>query len=277
MDLFRFPTEIRLQIYSELLVSSERIVFAAEFATPSPPLFRPKRNGLWPALLRANKMVYSEASPLLYSNNCFQFPNGFASGNAIWAAYYSPFINKIGSQASFIRYICITTPTAFDSKHGRARLHDYHVKNLKLIRDTCTSLTTFELYLATYSTIYPGCKLHISRVSADALMLVAVYLKAIAPLKKIIVNFRAYGEKYLGDYKKELSDHLTKRMNRCGWTTRTIRLEIPTKTLISDDEECGYFSEEDFRRCMHYNDYHRRDKEERMLVVGTFTRTDDPY
>jgi hypothetical protein len=65
MNFFGFVTEIRLKIYSELLVLSEPIVFVADYGPPSPPLFRSKRDGLYPALLRVNKKAHREASPLL--------------------------------------------------------------------------------------------------------------------------------------------------------------------------------------------------------------------
>ena len=52
INLFGFPTEIRLKIYSELLVHSEPIVFVADYGPSSPPLFRSKRDGLCLALLR---------------------------------------------------------------------------------------------------------------------------------------------------------------------------------------------------------------------------------
>jgi len=69
MGLFDLPVEIRLKIYSELLVLPEPIV--ADYGPSLPPLFRSRRNGLYPAILRANRKVYGEASPLLYSNNRF--------------------------------------------------------------------------------------------------------------------------------------------------------------------------------------------------------------
>jgi hypothetical protein len=74
MNFFGFHTEIRLKIYSELLVHSESIVFVADYGPPSPPLFWSKRDSLCPALLRVNKKVYSEASSLLYSNKPLLIP-----------------------------------------------------------------------------------------------------------------------------------------------------------------------------------------------------------
>jgi hypothetical protein len=113
MSFFGVPSEIRLKIYSELLVHSEPIVFVADDdGPPAPPLFRSKRDGLCPALLRVNKKVHSEASPLLYSNNRFRFPDIFTSTpSATNSPHIAPFLRQIGSQASLIRHICITFPT----------------------------------------------------------------------------------------------------------------------------------------------------------------------
>jgi hypothetical protein len=111
INFFGFPTEIRLKIYSEPLVDSEPIIFIADYGLSSPPLFRSKRDGLCPALLRVNKRAHSEASPLLYSNNRFRFPDIFTSTpSATDSAHIAPFLSQIGSQASLIRHICIAVP-----------------------------------------------------------------------------------------------------------------------------------------------------------------------
>ena len=74
MHIFDIPSKIRLKIYLELLVLSEPIVFIADYGLCPPLLFRSQREGLCPALLRINKMIYHEANTLLYSNNRFQLP-----------------------------------------------------------------------------------------------------------------------------------------------------------------------------------------------------------
>jgi hypothetical protein len=57
VDVFGFPYEIRLNIYSEVLIISDPIVFVAEYGPPSPPLLRSRRDGLHPAHLRVNKQA----------------------------------------------------------------------------------------------------------------------------------------------------------------------------------------------------------------------------
>jgi hypothetical protein len=59
INFFGFPTEIRLKIYSELLVHSEPIVSVADYGPSSPPLFRSKRDGLCPALLCVKEQARS--------------------------------------------------------------------------------------------------------------------------------------------------------------------------------------------------------------------------
>jgi hypothetical protein len=173
--------------------------------------------------------VYSEASPLLYSNNRFRFPDICTSTpSATDSAHIVPFLSQIGSQASLIRHICIAFPTFDDYRRGRAKLHEAHIKNLELIRDTCTSITTLELSLSkTFPLDSANDALDDSPIVADALDLLDMRFKAVPSLKEIIVNVQVYGE-------EDLSDDLMK-MRDCGWTVEVTKLEIPKKVWICDE------------------------------------------
>jgi len=72
MNLFAFPVEMRLKIYSELLVHRRPINFSVPFGGDLSSRLCPERVDLCPTLLRAGKQVYGEAISLLYSNNCFR-------------------------------------------------------------------------------------------------------------------------------------------------------------------------------------------------------------
>lgn len=74
-NLFSLPVEVRLQIYEKVLVLSEPIIFVADKGPALPPLFLRQKYGLSPTLLRTNRKVYEETRPLLYSKNCFKFPD----------------------------------------------------------------------------------------------------------------------------------------------------------------------------------------------------------
>ena len=270
MNFFGFPKEIRLQIYSELLVCSDPIVFVADYGPLSPPLFRSRRDGLCPALLEANKKVYSEASPLLYSNNRFRFPNAFASiSSAADTPHIAPFLRQIGSQASLVRHIYITFPTFNDFQHGRARLHEAHIKNLELIRDTCPRITTLELSLPPDHLSSALCDSHIA---AEALDLLDTRFKAIPSLKEIIVNFQVYSE-------EDLIDGLMEKMHERGWTVQITKL--PKKVWISENDRVEFDNEED---CNAYNeeqgllDWQReQEQEDKWWTEEYYRRRRDPY
>lgn len=79
MFLLNFPIEIRLGIYSELLVQDSHVEFGADFGPCDPYLIRFERRGLNPAILRVNSTVNREAISFLYSVNHFRFPNAYTS------------------------------------------------------------------------------------------------------------------------------------------------------------------------------------------------------
>jgi len=222
MNFFDIAREIRLKIYSELLVLSESIVFVANYGSSSSPLFRFKRDELCLALLRINKRMYSEANTLLYFNNRFQFPEVFTStSSATNSAHIASFLHQIGSQASHIRHICIPFPTFNYPQPDSARLHKMHVKNLDLVRDTCTSIRTLELLVS------PNCENYVlsdSSIAAEALDLLDNHFKNIPSLKEIVINFEVYPE-------QDASDDLTK-MHDYGWTVKVTKL--PKKKWITN-------------------------------------------
>ena len=270
MHIFDIPGEIRLKIYSELLVLSEPIVFVADYGPPSPPLFRSRRDGLCPVLLRTKKRMYSEANTLIYSNNRFRFPDIFTSTpSATSSAHIAPFLHQIGSQASHIRHICIPFPTFDYTQPDSARLHKAHIKNLDLVRDTCTSIRTLELLVS------PGCAnypLSDSPIAAEALYLLDTHFKNVPSLKEIVINFEVYPE-------QDPSDDLTKKMHDYGWTVKVT--ELPKKTWISLDDRVEFDNEED---CQAYDneqfligERQRQREEEEQWLEEYHRRRRDPY
>ena len=238
MHIFDVAGEIRLKIYSELLVLSEQIVLVADYGPSSRPIFRPRKKGLCPILLRINKRIYKEAIPLLYSNNRFQFPE-ISNPTATDVAHIAPFLRQIGYHANHIRYICIPFPTSMYPQPHSATLHRAHVENLDLVRNTCTSIRTLELLVSPDSAVYA---LSDSRILAEALGVLDTHFKSISSLKKIVVNFKLYPE-------HSLSDDLRKEMHDYGWTIRVTQL--PQRTWISRDSMVEFDNEED---CDAYDD-----------------------
>ena len=236
MNFFDLAIEIRLKIYSELLVLPDPIFFDLECSPSSLCLVRRKREGLclYPALLRINKKTHREASPLLYSNNRFRFPDIFFLGSS---SNIGIFLCQIGSQASLIRHIYNDFPRLDDYKYDGDYMYGYggwynedardvdrlYIQTLELIQNTCTSITTLELYLPlklTYT--LRGVQVPIPAQSLD---LLNERLKIISSLKRNIVKIRPYRDEDISD--------LTKKMRDYGWTVK-----------IDDEEACDAFSHE---------------------------------
>ncbi|CZR68828.1 uncharacterized protein PAC_18728 [Phialocephala subalpina] len=273
MNFFGFPKEIRLQIYSELLVHPEPIIFVADHGPPSPPLLRSKRYGLCPALLQLNRQAHSETSPLLYSNNRFRFPDVFTSISSITdSAHITPFLSRIGSQASLIRYICITFPaypSFYDPQRDGARFRESHIKNLELIRDTCTSITTLELSIPPDHANYVFDD---SSMAIETLDLLDTRFKDIPSLKEIIVNFQVYSE-------EDLSDDRMKKIRDRGWAVEVTKLpkqiwiSIDDRVQFDNREDCDAYDEEQ----LHFEWQREQEKEDELWEEEYYRRRRDPY
>ena len=262
MGFLDVATEIRLKIYSELLVCSEPIL-VADHSPLLPPLFRSRKDGLHPAVLRLSKMVYSEASPLLYSNNRFRFPEVFGSTSSVPThAHVAPFLIQIRLQARLLHHICIPFPTFDPPIPDRARLDEAHVKNLELIRKTCTNIKTLETLIEPEHCNYA---LSHSAIAAEALDVLNTRFQAIHSLKEIIINFEKYPE-------EDPSDDLTKKMRDMGWTVRVTRL--PKRVWISNDDRFE-FDDPDDRNA--YDDEQFRREEKKSWLKENDRRRQDPY
>jgi len=270
MGFSDLPTEIRLEIYSELLVLSEPIDFLADRGPLSPPLFRSRRHKLHPAVLRVSRMVHGEASPLLYSNNCFRFPEVYGpTMSAPTHAHIAPFLAQIGLQARLIRRICIPFPTFNYPVPDEARLHEVHINNLELIRKSCTNIETLELLIPPDHSNYA---LYDWATAAEALNILNTHLRSIHSLKDIIVNFEEYPE-------CDPSDDLTKKMRDLEWTIMITRL--PKRVWISCDGRVEFDNEED---CNVYNSEQLRielemeeEREREEWREEYYRRRRDPY
>jgi hypothetical protein len=196
MNFFDFPAEIRLQIYEELLVLSEPVTLMlglqlSENNPPRPAVFLHKRYGLCPALLRASKSVYHEASPLLYSRNRFEFTDLTYMVTRRLSALALFFSQTGDKNASFIRHLYIDFPTF--------RKDDISIKTpeLAMIREKCTNIAILEMSLCDFS-------LSDNYNTSDTLELLDI-----SSLKEVIVHIYSY---------KVPKFDLKKKMRDYGWT-----------------------------------------------------------
>ena len=100
-------------------------------------------------------------------------------------------------------------------------------KDLELIRDTCTSLTTLELF--SFGTPLTCQNSYNVVVPTEALDLVNMRTKTIPSIKKIVVIIRVWRKEFL-------DDDLMNRMRDYGWT-----VEVTELKYMSDDALEYYF------------------------------------
>lgn len=221
MHLFALPIEIRLQIYSELLICPEPVRVSAVYGdwhkvtirtTPKYSTYVEEPKGQrWPisfepSLLRVNKQVHSEASQVLYSENRFEFnlwmkgpfqmprsPDSHDDGDL-----FASFLPLIGSHARYLRHIRFTWPDfkarSFGLDGDEVEARQKYTETLELMRDRCTSLSTLRLHNTLIHQFFDP-------FLVEELDFLAPRLAAIPSLKNIIV---------------EIEDHSGKRKFREG-------------------------------------------------------------
>lgn len=199
MHFLQLPVEIRLRIYSEILVRDSPIEFGA-YGPRNLRLNRVGRQGLNPPILRVCKMVNSEAVACLYSDNRFQFPDSYPNWNSYDSSssavpYMVSFLQSIGANTDLLRHISIDFPATFASETwGDPALTVTYVQLLQLIRKTCTGLRIMEIVCKQPDNILP-----LDDIDRAAKMLKALDdegFKDMPSLEKVIV---IYEEKDIDD------------------------------------------------------------------------------
>jgi len=107
MHFLNLPTEIRLRIYSELLVLDKPIAFMADWKLYNRVAVRKRpRDFRIKSYSRPGELLNSEATPLLYSHNSFENLD-----------MYFPFLRRVRTTRSKTR----TNPTSTRSLSSSAK------------------------------------------------------------------------------------------------------------------------------------------------------------
>jgi hypothetical protein len=187
---FSFAAEIRLKIYAELLVHSGPIKITADY-TFSPTRLRGTKGRLHPQILRVNKLASIEASPLLYSQNRFWFPERRDPACNNWIDQVAPFLACIGPiHAGLIQYIGIEFVGVDDHEDQSPELEPKlreRYKLLQLICDTCPCIRTIHMVLD-LSVESAGMAWYITM---DILRNYDKHLQAIPSLDDVVVDITA--------------------------------------------------------------------------------------
>jgi len=210
------PVEIRLQIYSELLVQSDVILVPWS----SGGRLVKTKICLYPEILRVSKRIHRETSPLLYSSNRFQFP----WIRAVWCQdNIAEFLRQIRPhQCDLICHVCITFPR-FHYTDIIATVCDEDLQDLKRIQSFFSGITTIELRSESFppkaETRY-GAPLD-TFISVEAIDLLDKRLRDIPLLQKIVVKI----DRSALDSKDALSNDLINRMRDYGWIVEITELK----------------------------------------------------
>lgn len=252
MNFLDIPTEIRLKIYTFLLIAQEPICFY---------------DALCSEILRTCKQVFLEASPVLYSDNEFQlihefeFDGDWEMERSLRRPRVASFLEQLGSQAHLIRYISIrlsTFNTGADSTDDALSLNEVDTIELEAIRSMCPRISTLEFLLEDAYQI-SDC-LPTSSWSPNThghFQALALYLEKLPSLEKAIINLRGYVDEYgdpihrppseSGDGTGESSNiHRSRRDDVSdmvqslgfGWDVKMSEVKKPA--LYSSDDRCVF-------------------------------------
>ncbi|KAL7927172.1 hypothetical protein ACQKWADRAFT_279718 [Trichoderma austrokoningii] len=281
MSLLSIPIEIRLRVYSELLVQDSPVEFGADHGPNNPRLVRRGGQGFCPAILRVNKTINREAIPLVYSNNQFRFPDAYISfesdtgltSSSTDVPYIAPFLRQIGSNVGFLRHVCINFPTSLASWEPPV-LHEEHIQVFQLIRDTCTDLKIVEMFCMPPDSLF---SLEDVDYAADILeTLNDSGLKDMPSLEKISV---VRGEYDIDEEALASRESLMQKMPSIKWVIELTK--VPPRIWISDDGRVEFDNEED---CLAYDEEMQsmeQEREERRREEEWeeeyYRRRNDPY
>ncbi|OAA33091.1 hypothetical protein AAL_00556 [Moelleriella libera RCEF 2490] len=236
------PIEIRLHIYSDLLVQDDAVEFGADLGPRDPRLmrYRVDNRSLCPAVLRVNKLVNSEATPILYSANRFRFPDAYTSFGDSLVPYIVPFLQQVGRNASLLQHICIKFPAFCYQSWEKPVLRKELIHVFQGIRDACLGLKTIEISSKPAAEDSP---------SLEDVDLVAEMLRVLdddggfrlMPSLESILIMR--GEYVIDGEVLALRESLMQRMPSPKWSIELI--EIPPRRWISADDRVAFDNCED--------------------------------
>jgi len=204
------PLELRDQIYKLVLVAERPFVLELEIDTCYYPL------SLTPQLLRTNKMIHCEATPLLYTHNHFDFH--MAESPAV-----TKFLDTIGHEnAKHLRHIRIDFPRMHNLGKYYFRLRNNSIRVLEKFQSDCPNLRTLTISLSSTRAIASDLKgLDSPQIIAEVFVLVNARLRAVSSQAEIIIE----------TYEDTLNTDMKRTIGSYGWT---IKAMVPVAGLCDD-------------------------------------------
>ena len=188
-----------------------------------------------PGLLRVNRAIHSEATPLFYGQNRFDF-----TGN--YLKMVPSFLEHIGSKNSgYIQHVYIDFPRFLHLRPGSVTFEKSSLTALTNVQSSCANLKTLKTCLYTTNAMELTLdNLENFEVATEALKLVDTRFRSISSLQDIILEA----------YKDAPSEDLRERMMSHGWKISIIKygeeedwvgsLDGFADDGIDDDNDYGY-------------------------------------
>lgn len=225
MNLFELPAEIRLKIYSYLLLLPVPVLIVQDFANrePDKPLAPPhiwagQRHRAHFGILRVSKTAYAECAPFLYAKNKFEFADTYYGlPGATNIACLSQFLDRIGPHAAEIQHICMSLPDGrydFTKKNG---LYQEHRTNFALIKSTCFALRILEM---SHHKLSRQGILDDSPYANELLDSINVCITEITSLKQVILNISVY-------MWHTIKESVLDRLRNYGWVIHVVDTGVP--------------------------------------------------
>jgi len=278
MSFLDLPIELRLPIYNYLLVTPYPIhtkEYRYHEDCDGTDCYSPDerchewKTGLHPSILRANRQIYAEASPILYSQNRFQFVNNryYHQGNADLETFLARTAN-----AQYVRCVRLNFPGTLGDRWQRwspfctaeeiadeTRLTypgkdnwDAHLDQLDRLREACPALQRVEFLVfktvqrgalsapregEAAATVKDGDDEKGNKRAVDAL---AARLLPFLSLKHIVISAPLFGidDVNLHAWKEGLS------VSRYGWAVETRVLTAEDTLWPEHDDEVRYLKNE---------------------------------
>jgi hypothetical protein len=287
MSFLDLPVELRLPIYTYLLVAPYPIhtkEYRYHDDCDGTDCYSPDemchewKTGLHPSILRANRQIHAEASPILYSRNRFQFVNNryYHRGSADLEA----FLARTANNVRYVRCVRLNFPGTLGDRWQRwspfctaeviadeARLTypgkdnwEAHLDQLDRLREACPALERIEFLI--FKTIQRGALSaprdgeatavvgsksesngtdgSIEKSSTRAVDVLAARLSPFSCLKHIVISVPLFGidDVNLRAWREGLS------ASRYGWTVETRVLTAEDTLWPEHDDEVRYLKNE---------------------------------
>lgn len=240
MSFFNLAAEIRLQIYSELLSQDDPITLMTNHHHPNDSRsIRVLCSRIHPALLRVCKLINQEATPILYSNNCFKFLDELAYCQQ-GPSNVSYFFQQIGANAGLLRQLRLADPILPLATSGSLVLSQTDREIVQLIQKYCTGLSELEIISDPPDHSIP---IYDDDIDATANMLKALDeagIRAMTSLDRVVIMHGWYN---IDEDTRATRDRLMQKMPSKKWVVQLVQL--PPRYWTSADDRVTFDNYDD--------------------------------